>query len=87
MRMALGTRPRPALGVLLIVMTALASVAPATSGASVVAPSLTVQPASGPVGSVVTVRDSSACGPEVLFGPAGAVTSGSALGTATWSAM
>jgi hypothetical protein len=51
-----------------------------TSNASVPVPSLSVQPTSGPVGSVVTVRDSSQCGPHVLFGPAGTIQTGSSLG-------
>ncbi len=58
----------------------MAWVAPTTSGRVGGGAVVDVQPTSGPVGSGVTVRDSSACGPEVLFGPAGAVTGGSALG-------
>jgi hypothetical protein len=53
---------------------------PTPSDASVPLPTLSVQPTSGPVGSVVTVRASRACGPQILFGPVGAVQDGSALG-------
>lgn len=43
-------------------------------------PSLVVQPTSGPVGSVVSVRVSAGCG-QVVFGPVGATTDVTALGT------
>jgi hypothetical protein len=40
---------------------------------------LSVQPSSGAVGSVVTVRDSADC-LQMLFGPAGAIQNANALG-------
>jgi hypothetical protein len=52
---------------------------PAASDASVSPPSLSVQPSSGAVGSVVTVRDSADC-LQMLFGPAGAIQNANALG-------
>jgi hypothetical protein len=51
----------------------------APTNASALPPSLSVEPTSGPVGSVVTVRDSSDC-LQIVFGPAGAIQSATALG-------
>jgi hypothetical protein len=56
---------------------------PTPAEAAVTPPTLSVQPTSGPVGSVVTVRASAGCGPQILFGPVGAVQNGSALGNSS----
>ena len=51
---------------------------PSRAVATPPSPSLVVQPTSGPVGSVVTVRSAALCG-QVVFGRAGAIGTGSAL--------
>jgi hypothetical protein len=53
---------------------------PSRAAASPSSPSLVVQPTSGRVGSVVTVRIPAGCG-QVVFGPVGATTDVSAVST------
>jgi hypothetical protein len=72
-------RPILGLGLVSVLLGAGGVMASPPSYASPVVPTLSVEPSSGPVGSVVTVRAAASCGFDIVFGSASAIANGNEI--------